>query len=193
MTAKAVGICGSPRESGNTELLVKRCLDHLEANGIDIELITLRGKTIKPCGACGVCRKLQNGTCTIKDDDFQDVFDRMKAADILVVGSPVYFGSATPQTMALLDRAGYVSRSNNHLFSRKIGGPIVVARRAGQNFTYAQLLFWYMINDMIVPGSTYWTIAIGLQTGDAANDEEGLATVDRFAENLVWLSRQLRP
>jgi multimeric flavodoxin WrbA len=191
MTAKAVGICGSPRENGNTELLVKRCLDRLEANGIAAEFIPLAGKTIKPCGACGVCGKRKDGTCSIKDDDFHAVFTPMKEADIIVVGSPVYFGSATPQTMSLLDRAGYVSRANGHMFSRKIGGPIVVARRAGQNFTYAQLLYWYMINDMVVPGSTYWNIAFGRAAGEAADDEEGLATIDRFAENLAWLASRL--
>lgn len=191
MTAKAVGICGSPRANGNTELLVNRCLAHLEANGVAVQFIPLAGKTIKPCGACGVCGKRQDGTCSIKDDDFDAVFTEMKQADIIVVGSPVYFGSATPQTMSLLDRAGYVSRANGHLLSRKIGGPIVVARRAGQNFTYAQLMYWYMINDMIVPGSTYWNIAFGRAAGEAANDEEGLATIDRFAENLEWLASRL--
>lgn len=116
----------------------------------------------------------------------------MKTADIIVVGSPVYFGSAVPEMMALLDRAGYVSRSNgNTYFSRKIGGPIVVARRAGHNFTLAQLLYWFMINDMVVPGSSYWNIAFGREVGEVENDEEGLATVDRFAENLAWLAEKL--
>jgi multimeric flavodoxin WrbA len=115
----------------------------------------------------------------------------MVRADIIVVGSPTYFGSATPVTMALLDRAGYVSRSNGHLFSRKIGGPIAVARRAGHNFTYAQLMFWYTINDMIVPGSTYWPVALAREPGAVLQDEEALETVDRFADNLAWLSQKL--
>lgn len=191
MTTKAVGICGSPRNNGNTELLVQRALDRLATAGIETRLVPLAGKTIEPCRACGLCAKRKDGTCGIKDDDFAGVFDAMKAAAIVIVGSPVYFGSATPQTMALLDRAGYVSRANGHLFSRKLGGPVVVARRAGQNFTYAQLLYWYMINDMVVPGSTYWSIAFGREPGEAAKDEEGLATVDRFADNLAWLAGRL--
>ncbi len=188
---KAIGIIGSPRENGNTETLVTRCLDRLSQAGIECEPIPLRGKSIKPCTGCQGCRRTKDGTCVIKDDDFHELFDPMKSADIIVVGSPVYFGSATPETMALLDRAGYVSRSNGQLFSRRIGGPIAVARRAGQNFTLAQLLYWFMINDMIVPGSTYWNIAFGRQVGDVADDEEGLQTVDRFAENLAWLAERL--
>jgi len=191
LKSKAIAICGSPRNGGNTETLLKRCLDRLAEGGVETELIQLRGKAIKPCTACGLCRERNDGTCTIKDDDFHPILDAMRAADIIVVGSPVYFGSATPQLMALLDRAGYVARMSDKSFSRKIGGPIVVARRAGQNFTFAQLLYWYMINDMIVPGSSYWNIAFGRAVGEVENDAEGLATVDRFAENLLWLAERL--
>jgi multimeric flavodoxin WrbA len=191
-TMKAIAICGSPRANGNTELLLTRCLGKLDEGAISTQLIRLHGKTIKGCKACGACRERQDGTCAIKDDDFAEIFEAMKAADIIVVGSPVYFGSAVPEMMAVLDRAGYVSRSNgNGYLSRKIGGPIVVARRAGQNFTFAQLLYWFMINDMIVPGSSYWNIAFGREAGEVANDAEGLATVERFAENLAWLAEKL--
>ena len=188
---KAIAICGSPRANGNTEILLRRCLDGLATSDIDAEFIPLRDKTIKSCTACGSCKKTADGTCVINDDDFHAVFDAIKAADIIVVGSPVYFGSATPPLMALLDRAGYVSGASGDLLSRKIGGPITVARRAGQNFTYAQLLYWYMINDMIVPGSSYWNIAIARDPGEVNNDEEGLETIDRFAENLAWLATKL--
>ncbi len=141
--------------------------------------------------ACGLCKERQDGYCAIKDDDLNEVFDDMKSADIIVVGSPVYFGSATPETMALLDRTGYVARACGNLFSRKIGGPLVVARRAGHNFTFAQLLYWYMIHEMVVPGSLYWNIAFGREPGEVINDNEGISTVDRFAENLVWLADKL--
>ena len=93
--------------------------------------------------------------------------------------------------MALLDRAGYVARANGNLFSRKIGGHIAVARRAGHNFTFAQLLFWYMINDMVVPGSSYWNVALAREPGAVNGDAEALATVDRFADNLAWLATKL--
>ena len=184
---QAIGISSSPRKDGNTETLVRRCLDGLAKQGVQGEFITLRNKTIRPCKGCGTCAKRKDRTCATKDDDFHPVFETMLQADIIVVGSPVYFGSATPELMALLDRAGYVSRQCGNLLSRKLGGPIAVARRAGHNFTYAQLLFWYMINDMVVPGSSYWNVALAGKAGDVVKDEEALATVDRFAENLAWL------
>ena len=188
---QAIGICGSPRQGGNTEILVRRCLDRLAAAGIGTELVHLGVSTVKPCIACGACRKTQDLTCSIKDDDFAPILAKMLAADIIVVGSPVYYGSATPQTMALLDRAGYVTGASGRALAHKIGGPIVVARRAGQNFTYAQLVYWYTINDMVVAGSTYWNIAFGREKEQVLEDTEGLRTVDHFADNLIWLASKL--
>jgi multimeric flavodoxin WrbA len=146
---------------------------------------------VRPCTACGTCFKRKDNTCIQQDDAFHDIYNKMREADILLVGSPVYFGSATADLTALLDRAGYVGRANGNVFSRKLGGPVVVARRAGQNFTLAQLLFWFMIMDMIVPGSSYWNVGFGRAQGEVLEDTEGIETVRHFAENLVWLARKL--
>jgi len=189
---KAIALCGSPRKDGNTEYLLNRCLSRLKESDIDTELITLRGKKLPGCIGCGRCREIKDGTCAVKNDDFASILEDMKSADIILTGSPVYFGSATPELMAVLDRAGYVGRSNGHFFTRKIGGPIVVARRAGQNFTFAQLLYWYMINNMIVPGSRYWNIAFGGAVGAVKNDEEALATIDNFSDNIAWLAKKIQ-
>ncbi|MBN1961072.1 MAG: flavodoxin family protein [Deltaproteobacteria bacterium] len=189
---KALAISGSPRKGGNTETLLQVCLEQLATHQIESQLISLRDKTIKGCRACGACARQRDKTCITKDDDFHPIFAAMQQADILIVGSPVYFGSATPEIMALLDRAGYVSRANGHLFSRKIGGPLAIARRAGQNFTYAQLNFWFSINDMIVPGSTYWNVALAREAGAVNNDQEAINTIIHFADNLAWLALKLQ-
>jgi len=189
---QALAISGSPRRNGNTETLLRRCLDRLAGQGIRGELLSLAGLNLRGCTACGACGESRDGTCSgLSGDDFAPLFEKMLRADILIVGSPVYFGSATPELMALLDRAGYVAKANGNLFSRKIGGPLAVARRAGHNFTYAQLLFWYMINDMVVPGSSYWNVALAREPGAVAEDTEALETIDRFADNLAWLSGKL--
>jgi multimeric flavodoxin WrbA len=187
----AVLLCGSPRKNGNTELLLTKCKSKFENASIKTTLVHCAETTVKPCIACGVCRKRADKTCAITDDDFAKVFKLICDADIIVCGSPVYFGSATPNLMAILDRVGYVSRSNGGLLSRKIGGPLVVARRAGQNFTYAQIMYWYMINDMIVPGSTYWNVSFGREAGEVENDQEGISTIERFSDNLIWLAGKL--
>jgi multimeric flavodoxin WrbA len=188
---KALLINGSPRNGSNTGILLGRVAEVLGREGIACEIEELRGKTIHGCVGCGACRKRRDGTCPTHKDDFGPVLAKMIDADIIVTGSPVYFGSATPELMAVLDRAGYVSRGNGNLFSRKIGGPIAVARRAGHNFTYAQQMYWFTINDMIVAGSTYWNIGFGGAAGSVSEDEEGIKTVERFAENCAWLAQRL--
>ncbi|MEM3716277.1 MAG: flavodoxin family protein [Candidatus Bathyarchaeia archaeon] len=147
----------------------------------------MAGKEIKPCDACLLCRK--TGECHIKDD-FQEIFDKMVRADGIILASPVYFGSATPQIMALINRAGYISIAKGRVFENKVGGALVVARRAGYNFTFAQLLFFFLIQGMIVPGSTYWNIAFGRDKGDVMKDEEGLRTARNFAKKMVWLIKK---
>lgn len=188
---KALAINGSPRSGGNTEILLRHCLDKLADGGIETELVQIGGVCIRGCTACGLCRERKDGTCAIKTDEFHDYFNKMKEADIIIVGSPVYFGSATPELMALLDRAGYVGRPMGY-FDRKIGGPLAVARRAGHNFTYAQLMYWFMLNNMIVPGSSYWNVGLARERGEIENDEEALKTIDGFAANLLWLSEKLK-
>ena len=187
---KVIGIVGSPREGGNTEILVKEAFKVISKEGIDTELVLLSNKKIAPCNACGYCKKGE-GTCNI-EDDFQEIFPKMVKSDGIILASPVYFGSCTPEMKAFIDRVGYCARGmKERPFKRKVGGPIVVGRRGGQNFTLAQLMYFFLINEMIVPGSTYWNIAFGRQKGDVLKDDEGLQTIREFAENVAWLIRKL--
>ena len=91
----------------------------------------------------------------------------------------------------MLARVGRVARMNKHCLRRKVGAAVVVARRAGQNFTLAQLNYFFLISGMIVPGSTYWNVAFGLKKGEVASDEEGIATIRDLAANMAWLLGKL--
>ena len=159
--------------------------------GFDTELISLRGKEIKPCNGCYDCVK--KGYCTIEDDDFAEILSKMQAAEGLILGSPVYLSSVVPQMMALLARATFVAYWNDKFFSGKVGGPITVARRAGHNLAFSQLLLWFFINAITVPGSSYWNVGMAGTGGarDAENDEEGLTTVMNFAENMAAVMQKI--
>ena len=183
---KAVGIVGSPRQGGNTEILTAHCLKAMTEEGLDTELIRLAGLDIRGCNACGYC--FENDGCSI-EDDLQPIFAKMLAADAIIVASPVYFGSATALVKGLLERAGYMSRRR---FAGKVGGPLVVARRAGQNFTFAELLFWFHINQIINPGSTYWNMAFGREKGEVEKDEEGMKTAWNFGKNVARVAKKMR-
>jgi len=188
---RAVGIAGSMREQSNTLHYVEAVLKVFEEEGIDTELISLRDKEIKPCTGCYDCR--ENGYCTIKGDDFDEILSKMREAEGLILGSPVYVSSVVPQMMALLSRAAFVSHWSGKFFTGKVGGPITVAQRAGHNMAFSQLLLWFFFNGYTVPGSIYWNVGVA-GTGGARNAEEdtiGLETVTSFAKNMAGLMSKL--
>lgn len=193
MTMKVIGIAGSLRAKSNTLHYVRTALKVLQEEGIATELISLRGKEIKPCTGCYDCARKHKGRCSIKGDDFDDVFDKMRQAEGIILGSPVYLSSVVPQMMALLARATFVSYWSDKFFSGKVGGPITVARRAGHNVAFSQLLLWFFFNGMIVPGSTYWNVGMAGAGGarDAEKDTEGLQTVTNFARHMAGVMKKL--
>jgi len=186
---KVIGIVGSPRKGGNTEILTAHTLKAIAEEGLETELIPLAGLDIKPCNACRDCAKEER--CSIEDDLFP-IYVKMREADGIILASPVYYGSATALIKALMERAGHISHLGREVFKGKVGGPLVVARRAGQNFTVAQLTFWFQILDMVVPGSTYWNMAFGRQKGEVSQDEEGMRTAWTFGKNVALVVKKLR-
>ena len=184
---KAVGIVGSPRKEGNTEVLTKHTLKAIEEEGLDTELISLAGLDIRPCNACMVCREEER--CPI-DDDLLPIYSKIKEADAVILASPVYYSAATALLKAFMERTGYIS-GRRRVFEGKVGGPLVVARRAGQNFTFAQIMYWFHILGFFMPGSTYWNIAFGREKGEVKEDEEGLRTAWNFGKNIAFLAKKL--
>ena len=185
---KVIGIVGSPRINGNTELLTGHTLKAVSEEGLDTELIRLAGLDIRPCNACIACREKES--CPIEDDLFP-IYLKMKEADGIILASPVYFGSATALIKALMERVGYISGPHGRPLSGKVGGALVVARRAGKNFTFAQLTYWFQILGFFIPGSIYWNVAIARDKGDMEQDEEGLRTAWNFGKNMAFLIKKL--
>jgi multimeric flavodoxin WrbA len=186
---KVLGIVGSPRQHGNTEILTVHALKAIAEEGINTDLIRLAGQDIRPCNACMVCWEEER--CPIEDDLFP-IYLEMKKADGIILASPVYYGSATALIKALIERTGYISHHNGEPFRGKVGGPLVVARRAGQNFTLAQLTFWFQILGLVVPGSSYWNMAFARQKGEVSDDEEGMKTAWNFGKNIAWVVKGLK-
>ena len=184
---KALGIVGSPRKGGNSEILTAHCLKAVAEEGLDTELVSLAGLSIAGCNDCKYCFK--HDGCSI-EDDIQPVYDKMVAADALIVSSPVYFGSASALVKGLLERAGFMSFRGKS-FRGKVGGPLVVARRAVKNFTFVELLHWFHIMGIINPGGTYWNVAIGWEKGEVEKDEEGMRTAWNFGKNVADVVKRL--
>jgi multimeric flavodoxin WrbA len=185
---KVLFICASPRKNGNTAQVLSECAEVIEKQGLKTEIIYLRGKHIESCHACGKCAKIQK--CKI-DDGLNEIIDKIKDSKGFIVGTPVYFGTARGDLMAALQRIGYVSMNTTRFLSWKVGGPIAVARRGGQTSTIQELLMFYLINEMIVPGSTYWNMVFGREKGEAIKDEEGMRTIRKFGKNVAKLITQI--
>jgi len=184
---KVLGINGSPRKGGNTELLIREVFKSLEEKGIKTELFQLGGKKMNGCIACMKCRKAADGRCHQKNDVINLCIEKMVKADAIIIGSPVYFSDLSAQTKILIDVAGYALRGSGSPLKRKPGAAVIAVRRAGAIHAFDSINHFFLINEMIIPGSSYWNIAIGREKGDVLKDEEGMKTMRVLGENMAWL------
>lgn len=185
---KVILICASPRPNGNTYQVLEECASVIEDEGLEVEIIPLIGKKIESCIACGKCAEI--GECSL-NDGLNEIIAKIRDALGFIVGSPVYFGTARGDIMSALQRIGMVSRASDNFLSWKVGGPIAVARRGGHTATIQQMLMFFFINDMIVPGSTYWNMVFGHAPGEVQNDDEGMETIRRFGYNVATLIKKI--
>lgn len=188
---KVIAFSGSPREGGNTEQLIRRLFSILEENDIETELIQIGGKPIRCCTACMKCYENKDGTCVLDTDDLNEYFRKMMEADAVVLGSPTYFGDVTGEMKAFIDRCGMISKANGETLQRKVGAAVVAARRGGAIHTFDTINHFFLICQMIVPGSSYWNMGFGRTPGEVEKDPEGLATMEILGHNMVWLLKKI--
>ena len=187
---KVVAFNGSPRRNGNTFLLIEEIFNILRREEIETELVQLGNKPVRGCTACMKCKEIQDGKCHIKNDHLNFCLEKMAEADGIVIGSPVYFADVTTEVKALIDVAGYVTRANGHTLKRKVGAAVIAVRRGGALHAFETINNFFLINQMIVPGSSYWNFALGRNPGDVLADQEGIQTIQTLAENMAWLLKK---
>ena len=187
---KVVAFNGSARKDGNTAILVRQVFCELEKEGIDTELVQLAGQTIGGCTACGQCFKKKNRRCVVEDDIANQCLEKMVEADGLILASPTYFADVSTELKALIDRAGFVARANDDMLRRKIGAAVVAVRRAGSIHAFDTINHFFLIGQMVIPGSIYWNMGFGLAKGDVKQDEEGLKTMQVLGQNMAWLLKK---
>ena len=188
---KVVAFNGSPRKNGNTSILIQTVFKVLNEHGIETELVQVGNKTVHGCTACGKCREIKDRKCHIKNDLLNECIGKMIEADGILLGSPVYFADITAEMKALIDVSGYVTRGNGQLLARKVGAGIVAVRRAGELHALNSMNNFFLINQMIIPGSSYWNLGIGKEPGDVLNDTEGIQTMQKLGENMAWLLKKI--
>lgn len=179
---------GSPRPQGNTAQVCQECARVIETCGVTAEIISLEGMQVRSCTACYLCQ--DQGECVL-DDGLNGIIEKLRSSQGFIVAAPVYFGSARADVMAALQRIGMVSMASDNFLSWKVGGPIAIARRGGHTSTLQEMLMFFLINDMIVPGSNYWNMVFGRDPGEVWNDQEGIGTIRLFAQNVAELVKKL--
>lgn len=187
---KVLAINSSARKDGNTAILINTVLEELNKAGIETEMIQLAGNVIEPCKACWACGG--QGNCVHRKDSFREVFEKMKEADGILLGSPVYSANVSANMQALLERAAVVADMNPGLFTHKVGAAVAAVRRGGAMQAVDTMNHFFLNHEMIVVGSTYWNMGYGQMSGDVCNDEEGLANMRNLGQNMSYLLKTLK-
>lgn len=182
---KVLLINGSPKVKGNTAFALEQMAEVFAAEGIETELIQVGSREIRGCTGCGVCYK--NGKCVF-DDLVNEVGEKLKDADGIIVGSPVYYASPNGTLISFLDRLFY---SAHYDLRMKVGASVVVARRGGCSAAKDVLDKYFTISQMPVASSCYWNMIHGAKPGEAAQDPEGIRTVRTLAKNVSFLIRAI--
>ena len=189
---RVVAFNGSSRKDGNTAFLVRKAFAELEAEGIETELVQLYNKGFRGCTACLKCEETADNTCSgLPDDGINECIEKMLAADGIILASPTYYANCTATTQALMERAGYATRKSGNPLARKVGAAVVAVRRGGAIHAFDSMNHWFQINEMIVIGSSYWNMGIGLGKGDVEQDDEGMETMVTLGRSMAWALKKL--
>ena len=165
--------------------------ESLEKAGIETEMVNVGKEKIRGCMGCYGCVKKQNQTCVINDDPVNDWIQKMKAADGILLGSPVYFSGVAGTMKSFLDRAFFVSTVNGNLFRHKVGACVAAVRRSGGLPTVDTLNHYINYSEMIMPSSNYWNVAHGANPGEMEQDGEGKQIMKVLGQNMAWIMKTL--
>lgn len=183
---RVVAFMGSPRKKGNTARLTDMVLGEVRAAGHEAERYDICGAPLRGCTACMGCATNQDRRCVVTSDGVNEWIAAMDGADAILLASPTYFANVSAEMKALIDRAGFVAKVNGDMFRRKIGAGIVAVRRSGAAPVFDAMNRFFLIGQMVVPGSSYWNLGVGLEPGDVEGDAEGVETMRTLGRNLVW-------
>lgn len=186
---KAMAINGSPRKDGNTSIIIKTVLNELENEGIQTKQVQLWDKPMKGCTGCLGCFKEKK--CVIKNDYFNECFQRISEADGIILGSPVYNGNITATMKAFLERVGMVAHTNPDVLRHKVGASVVAVRRQGGLAALDTLNNLLISKEVIIVGSIDWNMVFGRDIGDVLKDEEGMKNMRNLGHNMASVMKKL--
>ncbi len=186
---KVIAFNGSPKAGGNTVLSLNMVAESLRKEGIEVEIVHVGNQSVRGCMACGSCYKNQDEQCAIKNDLVNECVQKIKEADGILIGSPVYFSGVNGTMKSFLDRLFYVCSANGGMLRHKVGASVVSVRRSGGVSTFDELNHYLLFAEMVMPTSNYWNVIHGAAPGEAAEDKEGVNILTVLGENMAWLMK----
>lgn len=184
---KILAINGSPKANGNTATGLKIMAEIFENQGIEMEVVTIGNEVIKGCTGCGGCFRGKRGKCEAIDDIVNVCIDKMKEADAIILGSPVYFSGINGTMKSFLDRFFYAG--GQELFKHKVSAAFVAVRRTGGSESFYELLKYLTYAQTYVASSTYWNVIHGAKPEEVLQDTEGVQILQVLADNIVYLMK----
>jgi multimeric flavodoxin WrbA len=184
---KVIAINGSPNKEGNTYHSLRLVGNEIIENGIEFEILHVGNKMIHGCIACRKCADNKNERCDIKTDDLNIWIQKIKNADGIVIGSPVYYSGIAGTLKCFLDRLFFVSGSNGNMFRHKVSAAVVAVRRTGGSVTFDSINHYLTYAEMIVATSCYWNVIHGRNAGEVIQDSEGVQVMRVLGKNISWI------
>jgi len=184
---KVIAINGSPHKEGNTFHALKIVGEELVNTGIEFEILHIGNKMIRGCLACNNCAVNRDEKCSTTTDDMNIWIQQVKAADGLIIGSPVHYSGIAGTMKCFLDRLFYVASSNGGLFRHKVAAAVVAVRRSGGSATFDSMNHYLNYSEMIIATSNYWNVIHGRTPGEVLQDGEGVQIMRMLGKNMAWL------
>ncbi len=184
---KVVAFNGSSKVEGNTYHALQIVGAELAKRDIELEIINIGKMNLAGCIGCGACAKARNEKCPAFNDGLDELVQKAKEADGILLGSPVYFSGVAGNMKCFLDRLLYVSGSNGGLLRHKVGASVVSVRRSGGIPTLNELNKYIEYAEMIMPTSNYWSVIHGNRPGEVMQDAEGVQIMQILGQNMAWI------
>ena len=181
---KVILINGSPRKEGNTATALNLIVNELKNHGVETETIHVGAEAIHGCIGCGYCRTSKDNMCVYGGDMLNEILPKIREADGLIIGSPVYYSGVAGTMKCFLDRLFYTS---SVYFRFKPAAAVCAVRRSGGTFAFQQLNNYLNLGQMLIVPSTYWNVIHGRAEKEALHDGEGVQTLQTLAKNMAWL------
>lgn len=185
---KVLLVNGSPRPDGNTFCCLKEIEMQLQKYGVASEIVQIGRQPVRMCINCGGCRQNNGAGCVFDDDLCAVITEKMKDADALIVGTPVYYGQPNGGILSLMQRLFF---SAGHLVKDKPAAALAVCRRGGATATLQTMNMMFEMMSMPVVTSQYWNIAYGAGKGEVKLDTEGMQTMRTLATNMAFLLEKI--